>query len=614
MAQAKEYFNCDESMLVVNEIKEPSQKLIKLLSTKGIYEIDIKENESESSTKIEEDLDGLIEITNGEIKVIDPKQGGRFPVAIMRSHVAELFVNGNKIEKESELRSEDNIEIKFYNEEPSSKIKVWLSEDKLKAFMKIIKVPGKEYFLQDSKPANRVLLQIGYKEIEPAPPRIEECIEALAKEGVDPRFIKHENIRSLQYKNEGEIIAAEGEPPVHGVDSKIEYLFQNESYRNPDFDTDKKVNLLDHTIIPHVKEGDVLAVKSQLATPGKDGVAVNGALLKAKNGIDLPLKGGSGVAVEGNKIISLINGRPNLKYGVVSVVPTLIISNNVSVETGNINFDGDVVIKGNVEENLCVRVTGNVQISGSVYHAFVHARGNIEIKGQVINSRISAGTNMAKYLCINPWLKQILGIIKAIKDSVNELKNNQTYVNVKYQVRQLVIQHKAQIEFILSEIENRKKFLDSNDTLELDSLLKLIKLTITGINAKCIEDFESIETAKEEIEKYIWCTEKNLLSEGNVVVSYTQNSYIQANGSITILEKGSFHSDIIAREMILFTNPRSIVRGGYLLAGKKIKMKSVGTPSGATTHCKVIDRDGTIEADNFTNVFLDIGGNIQNIE
>lgn len=146
MAQAKEYFNCDESMLVVNEIKEPSQKLIKLLSTKGIYEIDIKENESESSTKIEEDLDGLIEITNGEIKVIDPKQGGRFPVAIMRSHVAELFVNGNKIEKESELRSEDNIEIKFYNEEPSSKIKVWLSEDKLKAFMKIIKVPGKEYF------------------------------------------------------------------------------------------------------------------------------------------------------------------------------------------------------------------------------------------------------------------------------------------------------------------------------------------------------------------------------------------------------------------------------------------------------------------------------------
>ena len=36
----------------------------------------------------------------------------------------------------------------------------------------------------------------------------------------------------------------------------------------------------------------MLAVKSQLATPGKDGVAVNGTLLKAKNGIDLPLKVG----------------------------------------------------------------------------------------------------------------------------------------------------------------------------------------------------------------------------------------------------------------------------------------------------------------------------------
>ena len=102
---------------------------------------------------------------------------------------------------------------------------------------------------------------------------------------------------------------------------------------------------------------------------------------------------------------------------------------DVGTSTGNIDYHGDVEVKGNVCENFSIRTDGNVFVSGVVEGAVIEAGGNIVIargmhgqnKGrlkaggnivakfisaaeveaagfveaeQIVNARVSAGTNI----------------------------------------------------------------------------------------------------------------------------------------------------------------------------------------------------------------------------
>jgi uncharacterized protein (DUF342 family) len=167
---------------------------------------------------------------------------------------------------------------------------------------------------------------------------------------------------------------------------------------------------MDHTIIPTVEVGDVLAIKTTPAIPGKDGIAVTGEVIKAREGKDIPLKVGNGAVLLDNdtKVVAISQGRPVYKKGVISVIPALVISHDVDATTGNINFDGDVVVKGNISDNMKVSAGGDITIFGNVFHATLYAKGNIRVYGNITNSKITAGLNVFNYLCIVPKVKKFL--------------------------------------------------------------------------------------------------------------------------------------------------------------------------------------------------------------
>ena len=50
---------------------------------------------------------------------------------------------------------------------------------------------------------------------------------------------------------------------------------------------------------------------------------------------------------------------------------------NVDNSTGNLRFNGDVVVKGFVQEGFEIHSTGNVRIEGSVEGASIYADGSI---------------------------------------------------------------------------------------------------------------------------------------------------------------------------------------------------------------------------------------------
>lgn len=549
-------------------------------------------------------------------------QEGRYASIVAEDPHVDVYINDEKISGTSIVTSRDKIEFKCTEIEPVTKISARLSKDKMQAILEIKKIPGRKYYVKDQKPSNSVFIRSDYHEIEPAPATIEQCLEELKKLNVDPKFINIGRITELISRHSGgSAVVAEGIPPIDGLDSKIKLLFKNANYRNPDFDTEKKVDLMSHTIIPTVKVGDVLAVKIAPAVPGRDGFAVTEEVIKAKKGKDIPLKPGRGITLldNGTKIVAISPGRPKYEKGVISVVPTLLIDHDLDVHTGNIHFDGDIVIKGNVAENIKVFAGGNITVLGNVYHASVYAKGNIKVYGNIINSKVSAGLNMLIYLVIIPRLKRILEIAEEYRNVVYGLQTSNNYGNIRRKLLQLAISKKDTLDKLIKDIRNLIKlsnYCNNDEEINrLASILEDVKTILTGINAKCMENPRLIKLLCTEINDYINEIKELCGTEANVIFEYGQNSFIQASSNIVVANRGCYQCNLIAKDAILFKKASSVVLGGLLIAGKRIKMGIVGAPSGISTYCKVLHRNGKIDAIYcYNNTVLNVNNNIKIID
>lgn len=615
--EAEKFYKCDKKQLKVYIIKSPCKNFWGKVKASGEYEIKTIGSSNEYPLK-QQNRDGYIEVSSGEVIITDPLQEGRYATIITNDPQIDVSVNGEKVPGAIFVREGDKVEFKPILVDPVTQIKACLSKDKFQAVLEITKKPGKEYSVKDAKPDNIIFIRSEYKEIQPLVPTMEQCLAELERLNVDKRFINVEKVEELLTRpGGGSAVVAEGKRPINGVNSKIKYLFRSTSYRNPDFDTEKKVNLLEHTIIPTVNIGDILAVKVTPAIPGRDGITATGEVLKARNGKDIQLKAGRGAVLLENdtKVVAVSSGRPSYSKGIISVIPTLVIPHDVDIGTGNVHFDGDIIIKGSIDENLKVTAGGDITVFNNIYRAKVYAKGNVKVHGNIINSKVSAGLNMVNYLCIMPKMKQILGVVETAQDAVNSEKSLKNPRDISTELLKIVVANKNKLDNLFKEIRSLITLLSDEEMDELAGILNKVKDTVTGINAKCIQDIEQIKVLYDEINNYISLIEELYGNQADVIFENGQNSNIQANGNIVVTARGCYQTNLLAKNSILFKKPSSIVRGGLLIARKYIKLGIVGAPSGISTYCRVIDKDGRIDARYYyNNTVLNVNDRITVVE
>lgn len=603
--QAEEHFKCKQDKLKVTTIKSPRKRMFGIKKIQGEYEIEVIPDPVEST------------IMNEEIKNED----------IFEELISEKFTEPTSIVA-PESECEENLGEKI-TDPPIMQIKAKLSADKMQAILTINRVHGREYTSiddiaiteVDAKNTKNTSSNKGYKVIPAPTPTLEECLDSLEQLGVVSELIDTDKINELlKLEGSNSITVANGIPPVNGTDSKIDLKFVRDNYRNPDFNTGKRVSLMDHTIIPDVKAGDVLAIKSAYATMGVDGKTVTGSAIKAKRGIDIPLKIGEGAELneEESMVIATSNGRPDYKYGVVSVMPSFEISRDVSAETGNINFGGDIVIKGNVNENMKVTAGGNITIMGNVYQASISCNGNIKIQGHVLGGTVIAGESMVKFLSIIPLLKQLIYIIESmnIEDKNKDTDTGEHIISEHINesvMRAILNRTRNRINHIFDQLDNDVEKLSKKDKGDVVGLINKAKRALVGINAECVNDPSQLLIVTDEINYYIARTETLYDDQSDIYFKYAQNSFIQANGSIFVTDKGTYQCKMLAKDSIVYTGPSSVVRGGNLTAGKRMELVSVGLMSGNPTYCTVTEPGGKIDAKEFNNTVLNIAGELKTI-
>lgn len=202
------------------------------------------------------------------------------------------------------------------------------------------------------------------------------------------------------------VLIAQGKEPVPGTDGFLKFHFDKSNIKpKPKIMEDGTVNFKQLDMFKLCNRGDVL-VTTVPSKDGQDGVDVYGNVVpaqKMKNAIAIPRGKGTVLSPDGMHLIADVSGQLVLKEGKVSVSPQLEIPGNVDNSTGNVDFNGQVTIRGNVVSGFTVKAVGNIEVFGVCEAAkLVSTEGNIVlgngIQGADKGELSAAGDITAKFI------------------------------------------------------------------------------------------------------------------------------------------------------------------------------------------------------------------------
>ena len=155
--------------------------------------------------------------------------------------------------------------------------------------------------------------------------------------------------------------------PQDGRDAYMVYHFETDSTKLRIKESKSgNVNFKELNQIQNVVKGQPLAQKMP-PERGKAGKTLTGRYLEAKNGKDIRIPLGKNVELDkdGVTLIASENGRVVFEAERINVEPVLELD-AVNIKTGNIDFLGTVIVKGNVEDGYDVKASGNIEVGGTV--------------------------------------------------------------------------------------------------------------------------------------------------------------------------------------------------------------------------------------------------------
>ncbi|MBQ8039103.1 MAG: DUF342 domain-containing protein [Lachnospiraceae bacterium] len=296
------------------------------------------------------------------IKIVPPTNGGEmFPITELTD-----YLNARNIRFDLHklnaicLNLKEKVEIPLSLEmgyRESEKCIVTISADKMSATMRF-HAPSND---GDTMSGSEILQELKHRGVHFG-----------IKEEVVEQFVEHREYCK-------DFLVAEGQEPIQGCDASIEYFFSTDIHAKPTLLEDGSVDFFNLNTINHCNKGDLLA-RLTPAVQGKNGTTVTGENLKPREVRRMMLHYGRNISISEDKncIYSEVNGHVVLVEEKVFVSDVLELE-NVDMSTGNIEYEGSVLVRGNVCSNFSVISHGNIEVRGIVEGAYLEADGDIII-------------------------------------------------------------------------------------------------------------------------------------------------------------------------------------------------------------------------------------------
>ncbi len=184
-------------------------------------------------------------------------------------------------------------------------------------------------------------------------------------------------------------------PPQNGEDGKVEYLFDKNVTGLPKEDAHGYVDFHNLGIIRNITMGTVIANITR-ETPGTSGTNVLGDEMKPQKGREPSVVFGENIKLTDDKLQMIAAADGNLvNRGGKFLIDTVVkIDGDVDVSTGNVDFIGEVVIRGDVKEGFKVTSGKDILVHGGAYGASLTAAGKITVRTGVVGSQLVAGSSV----------------------------------------------------------------------------------------------------------------------------------------------------------------------------------------------------------------------------
>ncbi|WP_186445966.1 FapA family protein [Paenibacillus cremeus] len=587
------------------EHPEHHLNLVKLLEME-INNIDFTEDskseeavELKQAAAIQEDLHGKVWVREGHIFCKDAPN--KYPL-VSPAQGVKLYKNNEAVEKTVIVSENDILTVELSDEERAPKWELLLSDNKMEALLKI--VPGVRIYrrLKDAAPSNFIQLEVEEK-IIPIMIDSGSMMNEIRAIGIVHGVDYTEIARACTSDEAGTFIIAKGNPPTPGKNGCFlpikEVTIKKGVMERPDGTVDYR----EIQEFPSVERGQVLGV-IQPPMPGIPGQTTTNEFVPPPEALPLTVQEGRGVVLveDGTKVVAIEAGQPDIKMigttAKISVVPKLVVGTDVSLQSGNVRYIGDVEVLGSVQDGMLVEAQGNILVHGSVFKSKIIAGNSVIIHKNAISSTISAGKS-------SMLEQELTGILGGVYNQLSQMMvaMHQIMSVSAFKVRtidrtglgpllKILCDGKFKsvpplIISLCNKIKTGKCELDP-EWLSLAELLHQNFITPQASGLRSMYDLEVFLKKVEMVYKSA-ATEKEAVN-CFIKASYLQNCELYSAGDIQIAGNGIYNSKLYAKGMIQLDG---YVRGGEIFAEKGVKIREAGTKGGIPTKIQV-PKDQTI--------------------
>lgn len=269
--------------------------------------------------------------------------------------------------------------------------------------------------------ANRLKAYLSIKEYDPEKVTVEALIEYLRKKGVTSGIIDDQIFKARLEKKDTDkrFAVAKGKPPGMPEDGSVEYFFETEYKQAGSLLADGTMDFRERGEVPYVENGTLLAQKKP-AVAGAAGINVSGEAVQVDEPYDPIFTAGENTRYSEDElqIFADADGQPHLDaMGKVSVCDEFTISGDVDFETGNIKFNGNIVVKGTIKEGF--KVKGTNLTADTIEGAEIDLSGDLTVKSGMIDADINAQGSVTVVKYVNNCRISSFGSLVVLKEMID---------------------------------------------------------------------------------------------------------------------------------------------------------------------------------------------------
>jgi hypothetical protein len=324
--------------------------------------------------------DGYITVRDGQVQITNPMGGGLLPVLVPGSDVV-LTVDGHEITHPVSVWAGQRVTVRpRLPAEPVRRFQIEVEPDGMAAWLILPALGPPGYRVLDAGPSHVVRLVAEVLPGYQASPTMEDIEQGLAAAGVVAGIDRNAISQALKGSGPTKVKVAAGQPVLPSQPGRIESAAPDPA--DP------------LALTARVHPGQSLA---RVIPPkvGQTGYDVRGRVLEPEPVQEMRLVAGAGTVLTqgGTEAVAAMAGRPalvELEPGVsqISVVPVTELSGPLTPGSVPYQFEGDVIIAGDVCEGVTLRAGGWIWVHGSVEGAHLQAGQGIRVDRTVQRSRL----------------------------------------------------------------------------------------------------------------------------------------------------------------------------------------------------------------------------------